>query len=174
MTMGILMFSTINVSAMTIDLMYLFDLDNDGSIILGDGYPGGSDMNTDSLGQAFVSHNFNLTHQPISSGVFKISFAATNVQLNNILTFNNSNFSISNGDNLFQGSNSILLENNNTMSFSIAHLSSDNLDDIIVTGLEISYEDSGPYSSPVPEPATLMLLGSGLFGLAGFRKKMKK
>jgi hypothetical protein len=38
----------------------------------------------------------------------------------------------------------------------------------------LDYESGSGASAPVPEPATLLLLGSGLLGMAGFRKKIKR
>lgn len=74
-----------------------------------------------------------------------------------------------NGDSQYH----FLFANNGSLDYGVINLLSQ-FDGSTITGIgKISHV--GEFNAaPVPVPAAIILLGSGLLGLAGFRKKMKK
>ena len=67
-----------------------------------------------------------------------------------------------------------LFENETSLDWAVVLLTGDlNIESVINIG-RISHLNEFGGSAPVPEPATLMLIGTGLIGMAGFRRKFKK
>jgi hypothetical protein len=64
-----------------------------------------------------------------------------------------------------------LFENNEMLDWAVINLHDQGYS-LLELG-QLSHIDGVGGTAPVPEPTTLMLLASGLFGLAGFRKKIK-
>lgn len=73
--------------------------------------------------------------------------------------------------------NLVDVDPNGSIAFSLNETAGwfgDNTDTWLSVDNVVVDDGTGNGTAPVPEPTTLMLLGSGLIGLAGFRKKMKK
>jgi hypothetical protein len=86
----------------------------------------------------------------------------------------------SKGDNASKVSNWVTLAENNYQNlnltgFYIATNPGTSLSGSFGKGFQdYLFFDPDPTPAPVPEPTTLILIGSGLLGLAGFRKKLNK
>jgi hypothetical protein len=70
-------------------------------------------------------------------------------------------------------SDHFLFKNTTELDWGVVNLAGLGIESMIGLG-RISHVDEFNGGAPVPEPATLMLLGAGLLGLAGFRRKFKK
>ena len=116
MLMFALVFGVTNTaSATTINLLPLFDTNNNGVIYFGDGYDGippGLDHN--NLSQ--INRSFDLTETPIP-GNFSIFVEASQINYTSSFAINGGQpNSVSNGSHTFTGNNTLLLTSNNTTS----------------------------------------------------------
>ncbi len=128
--------------------------------------------------QGVLDEKFGITDVTLDAKYDSMTWYTTdqaNTYAIDFQTYNPEFFLIKIGDgNLLSPIDYFLFENTPELAWGVVNLADLGIQEII--GLDrISHVDEfNGGAAPVPEPATMLLIGSGLLGLAGLRKKIKE
>jgi len=170
--------SVITVSAATIDLLDLFDSNNDDTLTLGDNNRTATPYSYDNPYQATVhtgpqTFGTTFTLDSFAGSTFTVYASSKGAQNGTSFTLNGTETVFSDALSSYTANTSILNVGSNNIDITLSYMGSTwGLDDLTISTFYLEYE---PGQSPpaVPEPATFILLGSGLAGLVFYRRKRK-
>ncbi len=127
--------------------------------------------------QGVLFREFGITDVTLDAKYSSMNWFATdqaNTYAIDFQTYNPEFFLIKIGDgSLCRPTDHFLFRNTTELAWGVVNLAGLGIQEII--GLDrISHVDEFNAAAPVPEPGTMLLIGSGLLGLAGFRRKIKE